>query len=286
MSPLGDHHLLDDRHPFARLERHLGDVPQLVELRAHPRDGRIGDHDARGPGIAHGERPVLERLPLHVAGEHPTEAPLHGPHGTVARLVDRPDLDRRAGHESFGGIEVVAGTTPQVGVIHRDGDGDRQRGRIRRGIRGSSARHRRDDKPHADRAAASHRIASTKREHAWCIHPWTPARFDTRKRARRRGLGVLVYALRSGRRGDPADVLVDQRGRPLKPRFSLAKPAGKTGPRAPANPRIARLAGGRGGRENLRRWRRPPRAAPASPRQHSWVTTSCRRGDRGFPGAA
>ena len=44
MTPLGDPHLLDHLHPFTRLEAHLRDMPEVVDLRSHPGHRAVG-HD-------------------------------------------------------------------------------------------------------------------------------------------------------------------------------------------------------------------------------------------------
>lgn len=45
--PPGDAHLLDHGDAFARLEPHLGHVPQVVELRSDAGHRAVGDHHAR-----------------------------------------------------------------------------------------------------------------------------------------------------------------------------------------------------------------------------------------------
>ena len=101
--------------------------------------------------------------------------------------------------------------------------------------------------------------------HVCRIHPWTQAtvrhwksRRKSGEKARRRGLGVLVYALRSDRLSNPAEPLVDQPRRPLKPRIRHLLEGRKTRLPALAKAPLQRcFPHRRGSPGNLRRgWRR------------------------------
>ena len=142
MASCGNPHLVDHLHAFPRFEAHLGDVPEVVELRSHPRHGAVGhDHaDATTGGLA-SRRIADDRDGIDITRPQPAEAAIHGPQGDIARRINGPHFDRRAGDEPLSGIEVVAWPGAEIGVVGDDPDG----GGKGAGLFAGSAGDRQDD---------------------------------------------------------------------------------------------------------------------------------------------
>ena len=125
-----DAHALEHAHPLPCLEAHLGDMAKIVELRADAGHGTIGDDDphAGSRSADSGSRRGLERrLVIDVGSANPAETPRDGTDGTPSTLVDRPYLERSSKRQALGGVVVLAGTGPQIGLLDPDFDRHRQR---------------------------------------------------------------------------------------------------------------------------------------------------------------